>query len=440
MKATRTVLSPLRLIITGACLLGAVLSSAFADAVTDWNTAFENSLILPPASPNERGPAVPSRPWAIMHAAMFDAVNGIARKYEKLHVTDTAPWGANAEAAAIQAAYTVLSALRPNSQAAWDAQLTTSLATLPSNPSFAQSITRGRDWGTTVANAIIAWRAADNSTPSPPQAPFVGITNVGFWRHSSNAVSPTAGYANLVTVPFLLADPMAFDPGPPYGFANRADALASAAYAADVNESILSGGATSSVRTAAETDEALFNNACDLASLNHLLRSQLSPQARLVDNARAFALLNMSWFDTSIVLFRVKYLHQFWRPFQAINNADLDNNAATTKPMVAWTSFRPTPPHPEYISAHVTLFTTLLRVTARLAGDYHSVNIYAAANPVPHTYDSLAAISDTTVDARVHMGFHFRETCEISQVLGRELGDHFVENYLEPRGHRHCHR
>lgn len=433
MKNPPPLVSTLRCLVIGACLSGTALTTARADAVTDWNTAFENSLI----APAQRGPGVPTRTLAIMHAAMFDAVNGIERKYEPLHVTDEAPAGARAEAAAIQAAYTVLSKLRPTAQTAWDAQLASSLATLPGNPGESQSIAQGRDWGTTVANAIIAWRSTDGSTTVLP--PYVGSTAAGFWRHAPLGAAPNAGYVSIVTTPFLLEDPMAFDPGPPYGFANRADALASAAYAADVNEIKARGGVTSAVRTAAELDEALFLDAADVAGLNRLLRSKLHPQARLVDNARAFALFNMGAYDAAMVFFRLKYHHALWRPFQAIRYANEDNNPATD-PDVTWASYLPTPPHPEYVSAHVTLFTTLVRIAARLTGDCGPVEFTAAASAAypggTKTYESLAAISDACADARVNIGFHFRQTAAISQILGREIGDEIVEHHLLPRGHR----
>jgi hypothetical protein len=415
--------------------LGADTTTARADAVTDWNTAFINTLQVPA----ERGPGVPVRTLAIMHAAMFDAVNGIERKYEPYFVTDDAPAGARAEAAAIQAAYTALSTLRPGFQAAWDAQLAASLATLPGNPGASQSIARGRTWGTKVANAIIVWRATDGSTTVLP--PFVGSTAAGFWRHVPLGAAPSIGFVNTVALPFLLEDPLAFDPGPPYGFANRADALASASYAADVNEIKARGGATSAVRTAAELDMALFLDAGDVAGLNLVLQSRLRPHAQLIDNARAFALFNAGAYDAAMVFFRFKYKYALWRPFQSIRFADEDSNPATA-PDVTWNSYLPTPPHPEYPSAHVTLFTTLVRLAARLTGDCGEVEYTVAASAFypggTKTFDNLMAISDACANARVNIGFHFRETTEISQVLGRTIADDLAENYLQPRG-RHGH-
>lgn len=407
-------------------------ATAGADAVTEWNRTFENSLVVP----GERGPRVPVRTLAIMHAAMYDAINGIERKYQPLHVTDPAPGGARSEAAGIQAAYTVLSQLRGGAfQATWDAQLTASLARLPGNSGAARSIARGRTWGEAVANAIIAWRAVDGSATVLP--PYVGSTDPGYWRHPPLGASPTAGYANLATLPFLLPDPAVYDPGPPYGAANRAAALASAAYAADVLDVQARGGSTSAVRTAAELDAALFNDACDVAGLNRMLRGKLHRRARLVDNARAFALFNMTAFDTTVAFFRAKYQHAMWRPLQAINYADEDGNPATVADP-AWTSYLPTPPHPEYPSAHVTLFTALLRVAALLEGDSGPVEL--TATPSAHhpggtrSYASLAALSDLTVQARVWLGYHFLQTGEVSQVIGRAIGDDIFENFLQPAG------
>jgi hypothetical protein len=409
---------------------------ARADVVTDWNAAFQNSLITTVGPTNQRGPRVPVRPLAIMHVAMFDAVNGIDRRYEPCFVTALAPPGARAEAAAIQAAYTVLSALLPAHQAAYDAQLQASLAALAGIEGNSQSIARGRAWGESVARAIIAWRSTDGSTTVLP--PFVGSTAAGFWRHAPLGAAPNAGLANLVTVPFVLTNPLSFDSGPPYGFANRVDALASAAYAADVNEVAARGGAISTVRTAEELEEARFIDACDVAGFNQVLRSKVQANARLVETAREFALLNMTAFDVGIVIFRSKYLHELWRPFQAINFADEDGLDATVKD-AAWTSNLPTPSHPECISAHVAIFTSLAKVIGRLEGDSTAVEFTAAPSAYhpggAKTFASLAAISDAAVEGRIDVGFHFRDTCESSQIVGRAVGDAIVDTALRPVSH-----
>ncbi len=94
-----------------------------------------------------------------------------------------------------------------------------------------------------------------------------------------------------------------------------------------------------------------------------------------------------------------------------------------------------------YPSAHVTLFTAMLRMMADLVGDCHEIEFYAPGFADPLTYDSLSDLSDASIEARVNIGYHFRETCEVSQILGREIADHILENFLERRGHRgsrHC--
>jgi hypothetical protein len=411
---------------------------AHADVVTDWNAAFEKSLLVPA----ERGPRVPVRTLAIMHVAMFDAVNGIDCKYEPYLVTELAPSGARADAAAIQAAYTVLTTLLPSHQSAYDAQLQLSLAALAGHQGNSVSIERGRAWGAQVAQAIIAARASDGASDGATAVlpPFVGQTTPGYWRHAPLGASPTAGYANLATIPFVVPLPAdgspPFDVAPPYGFADRTAALASAAYAADVNEVKARGGIESTVRTAADLELALFIDACDLANMNGVLRSKVNANARLVDTAREFALFNMTAFDTQVVFFRIKYRHAFWRPFQAIRYADLVENAAITKDET-WTSRIPTPPHPEYISAHVTYFTSMLQVAARLEGDSHPVDLVAAASAFhpggTKSFASLAAISNATVQARIDVGYHFRETGEISQIVAREIGNYVVDHALLPK-------
>jgi hypothetical protein len=342
-----------------------------------------------------------------------------------LHVTDPAPPGARAEAAAIQAAYTVLSALRPGSQAIWNAQLQASLAALPGTEGNSTSIARGREWGASVASAILAWRTGDVGTV-PTTVP--GPTSAGWWQFTPDA-RPWAGRPSLVTTPFLIPDPLAFDPGPPYGLANREDVLTSPAYLADVNEVFARGGVTSAARTSHDEFMALFINACDQGTLNRMLRENLAPGSQLVDNARLFALFNIAYFDTVIVLFESKYLHQFWRPYQAIGYAGLAVNPGFT-----W-SLRPTPPHPEYPSAHVTVFTALVQVAARIIGE-RPVALYAPGYADPVWFPSIAAISDANVQARVDIGFHFRETGEVSQVVGRAVGDYLVDEFLTP-AHQH---
>jgi hypothetical protein len=82
-----------------ASLLGPAEITARADAVTDWN---EN--LFKAAKAAAQLPAVEARSAAMVQVAVFDAVNGIVRKYQPYFVTDSAPPGARPEAASVQAA------------------------------------------------------------------------------------------------------------------------------------------------------------------------------------------------------------------------------------------------------------------------------------------------------------------------------------------------
>ena len=56
---------------------------AAADEVTDWNRITLDALLVPPAV----AAPLAQRPAAIVQAAVFDAVNGIERRYTPIHVT-----------------------------------------------------------------------------------------------------------------------------------------------------------------------------------------------------------------------------------------------------------------------------------------------------------------------------------------------------------------
>jgi len=80
--------------IASAMAFSASVTSLYADMVTEWNANLE-SAIFATAQP------VPAQPRfsAIVQVAVYDAVNGIARKYTPYFVTERAPAGARQEAA-----------------------------------------------------------------------------------------------------------------------------------------------------------------------------------------------------------------------------------------------------------------------------------------------------------------------------------------------------
>ena len=159
---------------TFGCLLSLLVAglNAQADVVTDWNEAALNAIRAQNTSP----PAA-SRNLAILHLAIYDAVNGIARPDEPYwaHAVGAPPASASRDAAASTAAYQVMSALYPALQTNHDALYQSTLGDIPDRPQK----TQGVRWGEEAAAAILAARSRDGSTNT---APFPGSMEPGKWR------------------------------------------------------------------------------------------------------------------------------------------------------------------------------------------------------------------------------------------------------------------
>src|SRR5205814_911203 len=87
----------------------------------------------------------------------------------------------------------------------------------------------------------------------------------------------------------------------------------------------------------------------------------------LVQNARLFALLNLTEADAAIAVWDTKYVYNFWRPITAIRAADTDGNADTAVD-TNWTPYLVTPNHPSYISGHSGVSSGAAAVLAAFFG------------------------------------------------------------------------
>src|SRR2546430_6482067 len=180
---------------------------------TRW-TANPEKATLPAA----QGPPVQGRFLAIVHAAIYDAVNGIGHKYTPYFVTERGPRGASADAAAAQAAYTALVALYPTQKATFDTQLAESLTKMPRHKDRSHPIERGRAWGEHVANQILAWCASDGFASCLPG--YFGSSDAGVWRSppagtNADGSLPAIFPQNAILVPFAINRHDQFRPGPP---------------------------------------------------------------------------------------------------------------------------------------------------------------------------------------------------------------------------------
>ncbi len=400
-------------------------TSARADMVTEWNVNMENAVraagIPPPGQ---------ARPPAIVHAAIFDAVNGIAGKYEPYIVTEPAPGGARQEAAAAQAGYATLLALFPAQKANLDALLAQSLSEIPGNQGNSTSIARGLAWGQYVADRILAVRSHDHWTDNVPN--YFGSTTIpGIWRSLPTPTNPDGTLPAVVPqmailTPFGMLSHDQFRPGPP-------PALGSSQYDADVNEVKSLGAAVSTVRTAEQTRIALLWQAIGLIESNRIIRQVLPPDNELVDNARLFALANIAMADAAIAGFDSKYTYNFWRPFHAIRLAwQVPNSSVVADP--TWTALVFAPRHQEYISNHAVITAGgLLHALALLLGDDHTFTISAPGYPnFTWTFNRFSDAAEQVKMARIWAGIHYRNSVNVGQQVGNAVAEYIVENLLQP--------
>src|SRR5262245_6761140 len=270
----------------------ALAGAARADDVTDWH---EHLLVaLGRAGVNSQ---VASRDAALVSAAVFDAVNGVERRYGPIHVPAVAPPGTSKRAAAVQAASAVLLKRYPPQADDLNAKRAAALAAIADG---GQSLRRGVEWGQFVAEAILLWRSTDGFTPEPP--PYRGGNEPGRWRPTPPATAPGRVPQFATMTPWGIRWPYQFRPaGPP--------ALVSQRYLLDFNETKLMGRATSPLRTTDQTDACRFWESTGPTIFwdRAALRLGADRGLELSDNARLLAALNLAVADAVIACWDAKY-------------------------------------------------------------------------------------------------------------------------------------
>ena len=401
----------------------AVLGTAMADEVTDWNAILLQALNGPPAVPAP----LAQRPAAIVQAAVFDAVNGIEGHYTPLHVAANAPAGASKRAAVVQAAYATLVVLFPAQALKFDQARSVSLAGIASGPAAenSESIQRGIEWGQTVADAILAWRSTDGFANTQP--PYLGSLVPGQWRPTPPAFAPGLAPQLAQMTPWVLASPSQFRPAGPAS-------LTSPQYTGDFNETKSMGSVSSTLRTADETLYVQFWNSTSPAGFFDPVATSLSSERHMTisENARLLALLNISLADAVIGCWDAKYTYSSWRPITAIQLAGTDGNADTAADP-AWTPLIVTPPFPEYPSAHSCVSGAATAVLSNVFGANTSFSVSSAGLPgVVRYFSSFSAAIEEIKNARVLGGIHFRTACNDGQTLGTAIGGYILDHALLP--------
>ena len=215
--------------------------------------------------------------------------------------------------------------------------------------------------------------------------------------------------------PFVLRSAAQYRSDPP-------PSLSSSTYAKALAEVREVGSATSTTRTAAQTDAARF-----WSSPIHLYWNTI-PQAIALDRrlplakaARLFALMNLALADETIAYYDSKYRYRLWRPVTALRESD-----------PAWTPLVNTPSDPSYPGAHSALSAAGAEVINSVFG--HDIAITATSPAgVPRSFPSASAAADEAGLARLWGGAHYRFDDPAGQRQGRAVADFIADRALEDR-------
>jgi len=393
------------------------------EMVLTWNLAgtlaVRNSGSVPPIFP-----MIESRMYAMINVAMHDALNTIEPRYARYALSIPVNANANANAAVAQAAHDVIIALIPNQKQAADSLLMLSLDTITADNKSA-----GIEIGKAAAQAMVTKRTNDGA--STAQIPYVNGTKPGEYRNTPPFdMPPNQGFVAVPgwgkVLPFGLTSGSQFRADPPY-------AITSKAYADDYNEILKLGCMNSKVRTADQTEIALFWLDNVPLSWNRITRDMVT-QHKLDawKAARLFSLVQIAQADANIASFDTKFEFNLWRPITAIRLGDTDGNP-NTKGDPSWNVLAPpTPPVPDYTSNHSADAGAAAEV---LRNYFNTDNISFSAISVrlpgvSRDFTSFTQAAEETAASRVYVGYHFRQATLVGLAQGRKVGQYVYDHSL----------
>jgi membrane-associated phospholipid phosphatase len=443
-------------------------SSAF-DRLFMWNevaldtTAIDHTPVQPGEARvfgEQYGPARASRAMAIVHIAMFEAVNAVTQRYQSY--TKLAPVNddVSLDYAIAQSAHDTLAYLYPSQKERLDGILNVDVGHIQGR---AGGLAAGRALGVAAANSIIAPRSADGSqTPDPSVGgPFTPIGGVGHWSPDpvSNLTIYLGAFWSQVR-PFTLDASSQFRPPPP-------PPLTDAEYTAAFQQVQAKGGdprfGTSTDRTAAETVEGIYWSYDGTPALcapprlyNQVARTIVLQRGMngLPEAARMLAMINTAMADAAIAAWESKWHYQFWRPVTAIRSAQQNGNAAVT-PDPNWvplggqaTNTRGpnfTPPFPAYVSGHATIGGALFQVMRHYYPDatpftftsdeWDGINRDINGQPRPLTPLRFATFTEAetqNAESRIYLGVHWQFDADQGILAGRKVGDWTWDHAFQP--------
>lgn len=360
---------------------------------------------------------------AYVQAAVYDAVTTIDGRYVPYHTFSTDAAGASPQAAIIAATYNTLLAYLGDPGGTLAAKYTAALAALP-DAGKAQGIAVGQ----AAAADIVALRAHDGRGAPTAVYGAPGPVTAGAWQVVPPATTAQTPWLAFMQ-PFLLTSISQFRPGPP-------PALDSRQFATDLNEVKAYGAKDSTVRTPEQTAIAYFWNANAINQYNQVFRDLAAARGMdLDDTVHLLGAGEMVLADAGMACFDAKYHYLFWRPYTAIRNADLAGNTDITADP-NWQPLLATPPHPEYPSQHgcvtgaLAEFLTRLFHTQKLNIDVPGAENGATTLTTRRHFEMARDLTQEIVDARVWIGFHFRNSVETGLTLGTDVVRWALQRYF----------
>ena len=389
--------------------------------VIQWNKTLLTIVRTPGAQP---ATVHPTRSFAVMHAAMYDAVNAIDGTHSPYLVRlERISPHASQDAAAASSAHEVLMALYPAQQTTIDAQLDQSLTQIPDGTDKAEGVAIGK----AVADALLDLRSGDDS--AAPPIPYVFGDAPGDYQSTPPNFpnQPVFTHWSRVT-PFALRHANQFRPGPP-------PALTSTDYTQAFIEVKSVGIANSTSVTADQAFTGRFWNGAIQNYWNEIAQTAAqSRQLTTAQSARLFALLNFTIADSVIAFYDAKYTYNRWRPITAIRSADADNNPSTISDATWLPEVGKTAADPSYPGAHAVISAGGSSVLQMFLGvnQFHFPVTSEVVPGVVRTFDYIGAAEQEASLSRVYAGVHFRTDEAAGDRLGRAIADFVIDNYLNP--------
>ncbi|HEY9643760.1 MAG TPA: vanadium-dependent haloperoxidase [Coleofasciculaceae cyanobacterium] len=402
------------------------LTAETIDPVIEWNA------IALKAGLRDKTPAPAlARNLAVVHTAVYDAVNAITGGHQPYQISLKPNGGASAIAAAVSAAYEVLISLYPNQKSTLDSALTQTLASVAEG----SSKTDGINFGKAVADQQVAGRQSDGASRYGALAtPYQPGKAPGQWRPTlpNFRAAFLPDWGNVT--PFTLQNVAQFRPAPP-------PALESRRYARDLKQVQRLGAIDSQTRTPEQTAIAQFWSGIGGPVYWNFVAAQIADRQgnSLAENARLFALLNLAEADAGITAWNTKYTYNRWRPIDAIRLAQTDGNPLTQGDR-HWLPLLNTPSHPDYISAHsifsnaaaVVLTNFWQHAPAKPAGDRLQFTTTSSSLPgVRRTYRSFASAAQAAGISRIYGGIHTMTANRTGLQVGQALGNYIFSHFLQ---------